>query len=157
MDASTCLQCLPGTYMDILQSITDWAHSISLEKWVLWLKGLTGSGKSTLSTIITHMLQEQGCLGAFMFFSRDVEERNQLANVIRTLAYQLASFSPVIRMVIVQSIEMTPMITQLALCFQFMKLLIKPLQMLPTTAGPIVLILDALDECGSAEDCKALL
>jgi hypothetical protein len=154
MDASTRSECLPGTRTDVLGSIVDWA---SLEKPLLWLKGLAGSGKSTLSATITHTLQEQGRLGAFVFFSRDVEERNQSANVIRTLAYQLASFSPIIRTAIVQAIDTTPRITQSALRFQFTKLLIKPLRTLPGTEGSVVLILDALDECGSAEDRKSLL
>jgi hypothetical protein len=157
MDASTRSECLPGTRTDILRSITDWAHSSSLEKRLLWLKGLAGSGKSTLSTTIAHTLQEQSRLGAFVFFSRDVEERNQSANVIRTLAYQLASFSPVIKTAIVQAIDTTPRITQSALHLQFTKLLIEPLRMLPANEGPIVLILDALDECGSVEDHKPLL
>jgi hypothetical protein len=157
MDASTRSECLPGTRTDILRSITDWAYSTSVEKRLLWLKGLAGSGKSTLSTTIAHTLQEQGRLGAFVFFSRDVEERNQSANVIRTLAYQLASFSPVIRTAIAQAIDTTPRITQSALRFQFTKLLIEPLRNLPATEGPIVLILDALDECGSVEDRKPLL
>jgi hypothetical protein len=109
------------------------------------------------STTIAHTLWECSHLGGFIFFSRDVEERNQSVNVIRTLAYQLASFSPVIRTAVVQAINSTPMITQSVLCFQFMKLLIEPLWTLPTTEGPIVLILDALDECGSAQDQKPLL
>jgi hypothetical protein len=157
MDTSTRSECLPGTRTDILRSITDWAHSTSVEKRLLWLKGLAGSGKSTLSTTIAHALQERGRLGAFVFFSRDVEERNQPANVIRTLAYQLASFSPVIRTAIAQAIDTTPRITQSALRFQFTKLLIEPLRNLPATEGPVVIILDGLDECGSAEDRKALL
>jgi hypothetical protein len=157
MDASTRSECLPGTRADILQSIADWAHSTSVEKRLLWLKGLAGSGKSTLSTTIAHTLQEQGRLGAFVFFSRDVEERSRSANVIRTLAYQLASFSPVIRTAIAQAIDTTPRMTQSALRFQFTKLLLEPLRNLPPTEGPVVLILDALDECGSVEDRKPLL
>ena len=89
MDASTRSACLPGTRTDILWSIVDWAHSTSVEKRRLWLKGLAGSEMSMLSTTIAHAFQEQDCLGAFVFFSRDVE-RNQSANVIRTLAYRLA-------------------------------------------------------------------
>lgn len=156
MDTSTRSECLHGTRVDVLQSIVDW-HSNPSSEQVLWLYGLAGSGKSTLSTTIANILQEQGRLGAFVFFSRDVEERNQSANVIRTLAYQLASFSPVIRTAITQTINTSPRITQSALRFQFTKLLIDPLRMLPATAGPVVLILDALDECGSAEDRKPLL
>ena len=157
MDASTRSECLPDTRTDILRSITDWAYSTSVEKRLLWLKGLAGSGKSTISTTIAHALREQGRLGAFVFFNRDVEERNQSVNVIRTLAYQLASFSPVIRTAIAQAIDTTPGITQSALRFQFTKLLIEPLRTLPPTEGPVVLILDALDECGSAEGRKPLL
>jgi hypothetical protein len=157
MDASTRSECLPGTRTEILRSIADWAHSTSVEKRLLWLKGLAGSGKSTLSTTIAHAFQEQGRLGAFVFFNRDVEERNQPANVIRTLAYQLASFSLAMRTAIAQAIETTPRITHSALRFQFTKLLIEPLQNLPAAEGPVVLILDALDECGSAEDRKPLL
>jgi hypothetical protein len=156
MDASTRSECLPGTRTDIQRSIVNWAHSTSLER-LLWLKGLAGSGKSTLSTTIAHALQEQGRLGAFVFFSRDVEERNQSANVIRTLAYQLASFSPIVRTAIAQAIDTTPRIAQSALRFQFTKLLIEPLRNLPDTEGPVVLILDALDECGGVEDRKSLL
>jgi hypothetical protein len=157
MDASTCSECLPGTHTDILRSIIDWAYSTSVESRLLWVKGLAGSGKSTLSTTIAHALQKQGRLGAFVFFNRDVEERNQSANVMRTLAYQLASFSPVIRTAIAQAIYTTPRITQSMLHFQFTKLLIEPLRNLPATEGPIVLILDTLDECGSAEGREPLL
>jgi hypothetical protein len=156
MDSSIRSECLPGTRTDILQSITNWAYSTSVDKRLLWLRGLAGSGKSTLSTTIAHALQERGHLGAFVFFSRDVEERNQSANVIRTLACQLASF-PIIRTAIAQVIDTIPGITQSALHFQFTKLLIEPLQTLPATEGPVVLILDALDECGSAKGRKPLL
>jgi len=43
--------CLPTTRLDVIKSITDWVTDESTErKSVLWLYGLAGSGKSTLST-----------------------------------------------------------------------------------------------------------
>jgi hypothetical protein len=157
MDFSTRTECLPGTRVGILQYILDWAFNLSVKQRVLWLHGLAGSGKSTLSTTIANTLQERGCLGAFVFFNRDVEEGSQPASVIRTLAHQLALFHPLIGTAIGRAIEATPRIAQSALRLQFIKLLVEPLSGLTTPDCPIVLVLDALDECGSAEDRKVLL
>lgn len=157
MDASTRTECLPGTRTDILRCVLEWVSSTLVEQPVLWLHGLAGSGKSTLSTTIAHTLQEQNHLGAFVFFDRDVEERSRSTNVIRTLAHQLASFNPLVGKAIAGAIDKTPRITQSALRIQFKKLLTEPLYTLPAAQGPIVLILDALDECGTVNDRQSLL
>src|ERR1700733_14007711 len=151
MDASTRSECLHGTRTILIQSIEDWSATFS-EQQVLWLYGLAGSGKSTISTTIANLIREQGRLGAFIFFNRDVEERSRPSNVIRTLAYRLASSDARIGALVATVIETIPSISESPLSFQFTKLLIEPLSNLPTTEAPIVLILDALDECGSAED-----
>jgi energy-coupling factor transporter ATP-binding protein EcfA2 len=156
MDASTRSECLHGTRTILIQSIEDWSATFS-EQQVLWLYGLAGSGKSTISTTIANLIREQGRLGAFIFFNRDVEERSRPSNVIRTLAYRLASSDARIGALVATVIETIPSISESPLSFQFTKLLIEPLSNLPTTEAPIVLILDALDECGSAEDRSSLL
>jgi hypothetical protein len=140
-----------------LQYILAWTFNQSIDQRLLWLHGLAGSGKSTLSTTVANNLQEQGCLGASMFFNRDVEERSQSWNVIRTLAYQLAMFDARIAATVAACIEATPRIAHSPLRLQFIHLLIKPLSSLPMTEAPVVIVLDALDECGSADDRKALL
>ena len=56
---------------------------------MLWIYGLAGTGKSTLSTTIAQSLRRRHRLGAFFFFNRDIPQRN-FATLIRTLAYQLA-------------------------------------------------------------------
>jgi hypothetical protein len=157
MDASTRSECLPGTRTDILQYLLAWALNQSVEQQVLWVHGLAGSGKSTLSTTIANSLQERGRLGAFMFFNRGVEERSRSSNIIRTLAYQLAMFHSRIAAAVAASIEITPRVAQSPLHIQFAHLLVKPLASLPMTEAPIVIVLDALDECGGADDRKALL
>jgi hypothetical protein len=156
MDASSRSECLQGTRLDALLSITDWIR-LATEQRVLWLHGVAGSGKSTLSTTIANIFREQGSLGAFVFFNRDLEESSQPRSVIKTIAYQLGSFDNRIGAAIAASIDTTPSILQSPLHVQFRKLLIEPLLTLPTSAWPIVLILDALDECGGAQDRKLLL
>jgi ABC-type lipoprotein export system ATPase subunit len=84
--------CLSNTRQDVIKVITSWiADESSDHKSVLWLYGLAGSGKSTLSTTIAWMMQDLHRLGAFFFFDRDIPERNA-ATLIRTLAHQLAQF-----------------------------------------------------------------
>jgi len=92
-----------------------------------------------------------------VFFNRDVEERSQPSIVIRTIAYRLASFDARIGAAITKVIEAMPTIAESPLPFQFMKLVIEPLSTLPKAEAPIILILDALDECGSPEDRRSLL
>jgi hypothetical protein len=54
-------------------------------------------------------------------------------------------------------IDATPRVALSPLRLQFIHLLVKPLSSLPMTEAPVVIVLDALDECGSADDRKALL
>jgi hypothetical protein len=100
---------------------------------------------------------EQGCLGAFVFFDWDVEERSQPSNVIRTIAHQLGSFSTRIGTAIAATINNMPSITLSPIRLQFAKLLVEPFSTVPLSESPIVIIMDALDECGNAEDHRDLL
>jgi hypothetical protein len=84
MDATKRDHCLEGTRTQVLKSITDWVADTSVgNQRILWLHGLAGSGKSAISTTIAGSYNEQGCLGAFVFFNRDDEERSRPASVIR--------------------------------------------------------------------------
>ena len=84
--------CLDNTRLDVIKFIIDWiADESDDRKRVLWLNGLAGSGKSTLSTTIALTMRDLHLLGAFFFFDRDIPERNA-PTLIRTLAYQLALF-----------------------------------------------------------------
>lgn len=150
--------CLPKTRLDVIKSIVEWiADGSSDQKRVLWLYGLAGSGKSTLSTTIARMMRELRHLGAFFFFNRDIPERNA-ATMITTLAYQLAQFNARIGAVVSEIVESTPNIAEMPIDFQFANLLsAKALQSVEWSGGPIVLVIDALDECGTEKDRVKLL
>ena len=113
--------------------------------------------KSTLSTTIAQIMRRLHRLGAFFFFNRDIPQRNS-ATLIRTLAYQLAMFDARFGAAISRVVANNENIAGMPLEFQFENLLSAcALKSVEWSGGPIVLIIDALDECGSEADRKILL
>ena len=145
--------CLEGTRVSALQDITTWLLTESSQN-ILWLYGTAGSGKSTIARSIQDYMLSLSRLGAYLGFERGKSTPN---GVIRTLAYQLASYDSHIAEGIIAAlgdldISVTPLRNQ------FEVLLAHPLA-ISTSAipGPVVIVLDALDECGDASSRKELL
>lgn len=159
MDFSNHKSCLPSTRQEILGLITNWITEPSGDTNVLWLHGVAGAGKSTISTTIARRFQDLGRLGAFLIFDRAFPNRSHPSNVVKTLAYELAMFDPRLAVEISAAIEADPQILKQTLKSQFTKLIIKPLAAVPglRTDGPVVIILDALDECGDPDSRRDLL
>ena len=151
----TC--CLENTRRNVISDIMKWIADDSIEaKKVLWIHGLAGTGKSTLSTTIAQIMSSLHRLGAFFFFSRDIPQRDS-GTLIRTLAYQLAKFDECFGAVISPLVTKNSSITIMPLEFQFENLLFNTLKSVEWSGGPIVLIIDALDECGREADRTDLM
>jgi hypothetical protein len=150
--------CLENTRHNIINDIMEWIADDSNEaKKVLWVYGLAGTGKSTLSTTIAQIMRRLHRLGGFFFFNRDIPQRNS-ATLIRTLAYQLAMFDTRFCAVISRVVSTNENIAGMPLEFQFGTLLSdNALKYVEWPGGPIVLVIDALDECGSEADRKILM
>jgi hypothetical protein len=150
--------CLENTRLNVIKDIMEWIGDDSKDrKNVLWVYGLAGTGKSTLSTTIAGIMRGLHRLGAFFFFNRDIPQRN-FATLIRTLAYQLSMLDPCFRAVISRVAELNENIAAMPLEVQFESLLsANALKSVEWSRGPIVLIIDALDECGSEADRKVLM
>ncbi|KIM82264.1 hypothetical protein PILCRDRAFT_474447 [Piloderma croceum F 1598] len=151
--------CLPGTRVDVVDLISAWVAHPSKDQNILWLHGLAGSGKSTLSTTVARLFRQTKRLGAFMFFDRNVSEQNNPGLVIQTLAYLLALYDHRIGDAVSAVIEKNRNIANDDVDLQFKKLLLEPLGGLVDLQleGPIVVVLDALDECGSPKEREPLL
>ncbi|KAJ5718775.1 hypothetical protein N7488_004421 [Penicillium malachiteum] len=54
--------CLPGTRVELLSRITDWAKSD--DKFIFWLNGMAGTGKSTIARTVAQGFKEQGLLAS---------------------------------------------------------------------------------------------
>jgi hypothetical protein len=159
MDASERTECLQGTRAETIQFITNWATGPSGTQNVLWLHGLAGAGKSTLATTMANHFRKMGCLGAFLFFDRNDTDRSNPLTVIRTLAYQVGLFHPGAGGAIADTITVSPSICTSPLRDQFQELLVDPLSREGVINDniPIVLVLDAFDECGTAKKREILL
>ncbi|KAF7979327.1 hypothetical protein HWV62_42737 [Athelia sp. TMB] len=158
MDAFLRPTCLEGTRDAILQSLIRDLTTLSPGRTVLWLSGFAGSGKSTLATTIAERLRAAGQIGAFLFFDRDSPAQSGPDGVVRTMAYQLALSSPSLRDAICDVIERDPQIGTRTLTTQFDDLIKTPLNSCGhQVTGPVVIVLDAFDECGDAKARRVLL
>jgi hypothetical protein len=148
--------CLPGTRVDVVDFISAWVAHPSKDQKILWLHGLAGSGKSTLSTTVANLFRQTNRLGAFMFFNRN--ESNP-GLVVPTLAYSLALYDGRIGDAISAVVKDNQNIANENIYSQFKKLLLEPLSSLVDLQleGPIVVVLDAMDECGGPGERKPLL
>lgn len=157
-DASTRPRCLPGTRIALIKFILEWATHDSDNERILWLSGLAGSGKSTISATVADLLEDVHRLGSLIFFSRDVEGLRRPELMIRRWADKLASFDPRIAEALDVALKEAPGIIDKPLHSQFAKLIVEPLSIVSLrTEGPIVMVVDALDECGSIDERSALL
>ncbi|KAJ7108137.1 hypothetical protein C8R44DRAFT_884905 [Mycena epipterygia] len=161
-DAALREECLVGTRTDILLQINDWLTmppALGNEGGnILWLHGVVGSGKSTISTTVSEYFRSLHRLGAFIFFDRNNLDGSGPHAVIRSIAYGLADFDPCIRSAIFDVMSQETTLIAAPLRTQFNKLLLEPLGVAKEhIRGPIIIILDALDECGTPESRRSLV
>ncbi|KAL5478714.1 hypothetical protein ACEPAI_1991 [Sanghuangporus weigelae] len=146
--------CLPGTRSGIRQHIIEWMFSETTQN-VFWLYGVAGSGKSTISSTIAQHFRDMSRLGAFLFFERG---KSEPSSVIRTIAYKLGIFDSSIGSSILSAIEDDQDVATASSMHQFNKLLLQPLVASASSmSGPIVIVFDALDECGTPDTRRGLM
>jgi hypothetical protein len=144
--------CTEGTRTDILSAIMTWAESVSPESPAgYWMCGMAGTGKSTIAKSVCLMLEEKGLLGGAFFCSGQIQECKDYHNIIPTLAYQLALYSkdsPKITQAIEKVLVQDPNIASQNPQLQLEQLLVPSISMRDVSAqNPVVVVIDALDEC----------
>jgi hypothetical protein len=153
-------RCLPSTRTDLLTSVMEWADGAA-PGGIFWLSGMAGTGKSTIARTVAETLKSRGRLGASFFFSKGHGDVGNARKLFSTLARQMAYTSPLIKHYLgVVLAERSSMIHQAALFEQYDKLLLKPLRLVRDACPPLhplVIVIDALDECGDEEDVQTIL
>ncbi|KAL5594429.1 uncharacterized protein BROUX77_007776 [Berkeleyomyces rouxiae] len=158
-DESRNAVCLPGTRMELINDIKKWASDASSES-LFWLKGMAGTGKSTISRTICRSFEECGQLGASFFFKRGEGDRGNLSRFVTTLAAQLTEKYPDFAQNINTAIGDDKSIVRKGPEDQFKKLIEEPLGKIPhgPHKGPsIVFVIDALDECDNDDDIELII
>ncbi|TFK63039.1 hypothetical protein BDN72DRAFT_803627, partial [Pluteus cervinus] len=152
-------QCLEHTKASTLADIQDWAHSIV--EPVFWLHGPAGTGKSTVAATVASQLERDGRLAAFYTCRRDQKILGNPLQLLRNICYRLAMvhrpFGQQIARIIENDAHFGSGGDTISSLFQ--KLFIKALDNLTIEPSvvPLVVVIDALDECGEKMDRVGLL
>ena len=150
--------CLPTTRVELLQQISDWAADADA-KIIFWLNGMAGTGKSTISRTVAQSFVEKGQLGASFFFKRGEADRGSATKFFTTLAADLVARLPATASHIKEVLDAEPALLTKNAREQFGKLFQQPLLEATSTRkdGPVVVVVDALDECESEADIKLII
>lgn len=146
--------CLPGTRIDILDRIITWIRDPEATQRVMCIKGMAGRGKSTIAATVHERWKSEGSSAICCFRRGDMSLVNRL---VCALARQLADKGKdVVKRVVLESVRDNQNIAQEPLGDQF-KVLLEPLIRLPSTCTPVLLVVDALDECHDANYAEKII
>jgi hypothetical protein len=151
--------CLAGTRVDVLQSIHHWIDD-QQSKPILWLNGMAGTGKSTISRTIAKARSEGNSLAASFFFKRGERDRGSLIKFVPSLARQLAKRIAGLAQLIASAIDADPDLIGKDVTKQFTELIQGPLFQLnkaESMPSRLVIVIDALDECQGEEEIRSLI
>jgi hypothetical protein len=150
--------CLPNTRVDVLEQIRAWADGRD-ERCIFWLNGMAGTGKSTISRTIAREYDIQKKLGASFFFSRGEKDLSNVSKFFTTLAVQLVQKAPALRSHIYKAAAENRDIATRMLSEQWELLVLRPLTIteIDSVQSPLLLVIDALDECEDERDAKEIL
>jgi len=145
-------QCLENTRVDLLNQVQKWATDVH-SKDIFWLKGIAGTGKSTIARTVAYKLAKQGCLGASFFFSRGKGDRSHARLFFTSLAIQLVELQPSLIPYVYQAINGKLTIADQTPGDQWAHLILGPLT---KCRSPIAVVVDALDECDYKDAAEIL-
>src|SRR5258707_7041434 len=154
-------RCFKGTRTAILKNIRDWldqpiSESGSPIEPIYWINGIAGIGKSTIARTVAEDEGRRKCLGASFFFSRQEKDLSDAKLFIPTIAHQLAQSYPEVRSDVIQVLQKDPDIVNKSSATQLQQLILNPLRNI-TSPKPVLLVVDALDECDNSVDAAAKL
>ncbi len=136
-------------------------------KRVYWLNGMAGTGKSTIARTVARRCHEDGRLGASFFFSRGGGELETARMFVTTIAVQLARRSSTLKTRICDAIAANPDVIAETLSDQWKALVLRPCELRPceelgaadadALRSPLVVVIDALDECNDEREITFVL
>lgn len=152
--------CLEGTREDIINEITTWMNNTEDNTHrVFWLHGNAGTGKSSIAHTIAYRFKGLKRLGSCYCFDRNEIAQQRHKNIFTTIAQDLASHDKQMQRALAvavgqdKSLKHTTDILQ-----QWEEMIMKPAKTLSDAmVGPIVIVIDAVDESGEVDSRKYLL
>ncbi len=153
--------CLPNTRRQVLGEIMAWARGESSGgERIYWLNGMAGTGKSTIARTIARRCHDEGRLGATFFFSRGGGDLESARKFVTSIAVQLAQHSSALRQLICAAVRACSDIADKSLIDQWRQLVLHPFSQLGAVdepPAPLVVVVDALDECHDEDEIAFVL
>jgi hypothetical protein len=151
--------CLPSTSKELLDDITDWANNIEGDAPpVLWLHGTAGRGKSSIAHTIANRFQQLERLGSCFCFDRSRVADQRHEKIFTTIARDLADWDEQLRRQLSAVVHHDTSLRNTSDTLQqWEKLIVGPAKALSEgMVGPIMIVIDALDESGDSDSRRHL-
>ncbi|KAG8724565.1 hypothetical protein FRC09_017274, partial [Ceratobasidium sp. 395] len=151
--------CLQGTRAQILDGIEKWVHGGDASNPFFWIYGPAGCGKTSLASSIAQRLDHAGVLAGSFFCKRDQEQLKSPENVVSSLAASLARKCQPYGAHLVVALRKNRQLMDSATRTRFEGLMVNPIAELDERliTGKLVVVIDAVDECGTTHTRKELL
>ncbi|KAF7978739.1 hypothetical protein HWV62_44746 [Athelia sp. TMB] len=156
-DAKKC--CLPGTRTAVLSEIHAWINQPDGEDTprLLVLTGVAGCGKSAVSRTIAQHYAERKKLGSAVFFEEADRAQRHCGNLLPTIARDIANLDARWRDALYKVVRNDDALRHAkAISIQLENFILTPAKALEV-AGPVVIVIDALDESGDASARRDLM
>ncbi|GJJ10686.1 hypothetical protein Clacol_004913 [Clathrus columnatus] len=159
---STRKQCLPGTRVEVLDEIIEWINNADDNSpRLFWLAGPAGVGKSAIAHSVALRFKSIQRLGSFFCFDRNqsTDGQGRREKIFPTIARDLADLDSQIKHGLAKVIK-----NETSLCktpdlqLEWEKFILEPLSTTSqVSTGPILVVIDALDESGDPASRRELL
>src|SRR5258706_4794844 len=149
------LCCMEGTRETLLNQIVAWAANESDTSNLYWIHGLPGIGKTSLAHSICKKLHNKQRLAGAFFCQRDDANMGEIRNILPTLISKLAEIFPPFRRIVADRLRSDPNLTSRSMKDSLFLDFISNLPRHPKHA--LIIVIDALDECGDNQDRPVLL
>lgn len=150
---------MEGTRLGVLSMFMNWARNVPVR--IFWLAGLAGTGKTSIAVTLCRNLQADSAIvfGGAFFCSQtaNITELMDARCILSTLAVSLAEQLPGFAAALAAELNMDSRAALKPIGIQVAALLQRPLATISSSAGPIVFVVDALDECSDENEVKELL
>ena len=128
---------------------------------IYWLNGMAGTGKTTIAFTFSEILDNIQVLGASFFCSHLDADSSNADLIFPTLAYELARHATAASIALLDALEKDRNVGHRSMRDQFLNLIVTPTKAASkgvlTTPKPLIIVIDALDECANQNDVRDLL
>ena len=145
-------ECHDDTRKEVLNEIKQWACTPSDTENCWWITGRPAVGKSTICAKAAETFEDEKCLYAQYFVTRNIAATIDPESILPTMAQQLAENSPFAALAIEDNLKKTlPSVFKNFSDLQAKALLLEPLRAISQYAPKVLVIIDGVDELANTE------